>query len=160
MLAVGQNGINGAPSWITDPAINCGLVAGCYSCNASPPDLYFKLTFNLTTPVLIINWQVNASDWVQDIRVNGIMAYTTNIVPPGYPNQRGSAFNFNWCTNWKTGSNEIIVHVKVTPGYPSQCQHVGLLVHAWPGTSCSAISGLLFYARLHRLNILQLLKRL
>ncbi|WP_317899530.1 T9SS type A sorting domain-containing protein [Aurantibacillus circumpalustris] len=133
-VAWSPNGTGGAPSWITAPNLICsGALAG-YSCSPTlpPPDLYFKLTFTLApNPVLSINWQLFASDWIHSITVNGVPAYTTNIIGSNYPLlQRINAVRFNWCTNWKGGSNEIIVRVKMIPGLAPECRYAGLKVEA------------------------------
>jgi len=125
-LQWGQNGINGAQAGSPTLQLIVDLLRAVTPAMPLRRTCIFKLTLTLLTPVLIINWQ-----WTPVIG-SGYKSECNNGLYHQHraawlPNQRGSAFNFNWCTNWKTGSNEIIVHVKVTPGYPSQCQTCRLI---------------------------------
>jgi hypothetical protein len=128
------NGTGGGPSWITLPGLAGGSppVPGNYV--GSIPltnSLYFKLTFTLiATPMFFIDWQLFASDYIQEIRVNGVPAYTIGALTT-LPNQRQNPINFRWCTNWKVGANEIIVRVNTNSAFAPECKLIGLKVLAW-----------------------------
>jgi hypothetical protein len=135
---------NTQAAWITPSWFGCSspTVVPSYSCITNPPvtDLYYRLSFNLTIPFLYINWQLMASDWVQDICVNSnIPIYTTPAFnPPNYPNHRQVPISFQWCSNWKVGLNQITVHVKMNPSQANACKVGGLWVQSWSG--CQPLS--------------------
>ena len=118
---------NGLP-----PNYNCTQL-GNYSCGGGSSDLYFKLNFTFTQPTnYVLDWNMNASDWIEDITINGVYAYKTNSTPTRHPNHQISGVHIRWCWNWvvTTGTvnaagNNIIVHVKMAPGLHGACQNAG-----------------------------------
>ncbi len=123
----GNGGIN---RWITAPSLACGNNVG--TCNWAST-LKFRRVINLTaTDILLLQLDVWASDWVQNITVNGIVKWNSNVIPgqPNPPSNRVVPVKFNWC-DWIVGPNIIEITVKTDPAQPSQCRFVGIKVEAF-----------------------------
>lgn len=134
--------------WVTYPSFGCSNGTTSYSCNptwnSSTQSAYFYKDFTLNSPVYFLSWQVFASGFVEAIWVNGVAAYTTAIVNPTItPSHYNFAIGFNWCENFRTGSNRVTIKVSTNPSWAAQCKHLGLQVISWgiPSSFYTSVSG-------------------
>ncbi len=122
-----NGGIN---RWITAPSLACPSNFG--TC-APSSGLTFRRIINLTAAdILLLQLDIWASDWVQNITVNGVVRWNSNVIPgaPNPPTNRVYPVKFNWC-DWIVGQNIIQITVNANPSLLSQCRFVGMKVEAF-----------------------------
>ena len=133
--------------WIVPPALNCGGAWSNYNCQGGTDwtyDCAFWLPATPNPPIFRVELIVFADGWVEDIAVNGSMAYKSYYSPfSNHPNHMNQGMVFRWCSNWVIGLNHLTIHVKCDPATPGNCKHTGIKVESWgPGVNAyPAISG-------------------
>jgi hypothetical protein len=120
--------------WITWPNYTCtpGDPAnhGCYGMQ----DLFFKITFTLPSanPVFALNWWMYCDNSIQNVYINR-GTYPNPVWSPNAGSFVGNATVFQWCKNWVSGTNEIIVHIRSgASSTPISNDWIGLMINSLP----------------------------
>jgi hypothetical protein len=112
--------------WTATRPVNANWISYPHTCTPGDPaehycqsadlEIYYKTSFNLTAADLnnCLTLEMYADNCVHEVFVNGNSVYlSTETVPyyhMGYSS--GAGVIVNNCNHWRTGSNEIIVHIK------------------------------------------------
>ncbi|MCU0359322.1 MAG: T9SS type A sorting domain-containing protein [Bacteroidia bacterium] len=133
----GFNSNNSAPgSWIAPASALCsGGSSGYIGCLTNQTYVY-ETTFTIPLNVVFrINWSMWASDWIEEIFVNGKIAYKRNASFFSNPiplHSNIGGINFQWCKDWNYGGlNKISVVVNSAGNQSPYCQYTGLKVTSW-----------------------------
>ncbi len=117
---------NSISQWISTNYGCSGSGPANHGCLPGVQDLYFRINFTLTTPVFTTKWKIFSDNTVEEIFVNSM---SSPVLTPQTGNWT-SGIDFNWCSNWVTGPNYIIIHVRSGPSSPPNPDWAGMMVQS------------------------------
>ncbi len=118
--------------WIGPSFAICpGTPPSYFACGSNTFISYcYVRQFTVGTSPFVINLDIWATGWVEEILVNGIPAHKTGGTYLSHPFHANTTnLKFNWC-NWVPGLNTIAIRVCNTNVTP-HCQYTGLLVKSY-----------------------------